>query len=47
MSKNKEEIAKKYFLKGYKYAIEQLENQPDRDISVDFYNEYLDKGDIE
>ena len=43
---NKEQIAKKYFLKGYKYAIELLSNEPNRDIFLDFYNEYLDKNDL-
>lgn len=43
---DKEKIARKYFLKGYRYAIEQLSNVRDKDISVDFYNEYLEKEDI-
>ena len=44
---DKEALAKKYFLKGYKYAIEMLNNVPNRDVLVDFFNEYLDKEDKE
>ena len=43
---NKKEIIEKYFLKGYKYAVERLTIEPDRDILVELHNEYLDKNDI-
>lgn len=44
---DKKDIAKKYFLKGYYYAVEILENMRNKDILVDFFNDYMEVEFIE